>query len=759
MGRNNRNGRFGLNLGLFLFASRTGRRTIEALGRMGLSASYLTIHRAVKALSRSARRQLIAKIKDPFSVLALGYDNINWLQRARNKGLTVTNTMRAAVHGVVYEVDASVQLQEGPQHPVCDPLVVDEIFGSDMPKPSTTPTNLADRAHNPDGLWPKIREQRDQMRKQATPDIHPFSLLSSETDDEQFVLSVVSHARKAFLTQHQYLDYDHPFPEPPQIWPLTPRKTVVHTLPVLDVDEGSVEGNIEVFKQYLDKHVKVPNSFWRDRVLSIIADAFTTEKIKQAQRTRNLDRSPDSFDKFDAQQPWAAPWHLMYAYIRCLFLNHGGAKDQPSAISFRHLSERVGFRNLLTQPYNFHDSSRFLHFWFAAACNSVIEEAVRKHLDPLSTASSADKPADNPAHAAQPARGTAERRARHPGGENDAEHPAEEFKGRLDHETFLRISNAAIRDLLKYSAQDLLDEQEEDGKKRDDIALHSRTMFADVALFIELQAAIKVGGAGRLILAMKMLVPRFQSTGQHNYVSELLEIIVSLRFEMPPALRAIMVASLFVNTDGGRNTFVPTDLLQENFVFDLKHTWPVGGTTKSLEYKQVIGSLLQVLAGMKMGLWEDLGIASQSQNHSDKKRAITITALQRDFDRLKIFEWDDQGRAGSEFEVMRGDAVRQERSSLQAAGKSTKHIRQSKTMACDAWASGMLQLSGTSTGSGSYDRWKARQALSLGKEGAAATHADADQPVLEGAAAEEGFAYIGLSSSTAGFEELEDDVC
>ncbi|CAD6959869.1 unnamed protein product [Tilletia laevis] len=100
MGRNNRNGRFGLNLGLFLFASRTGRRTIEALGRMGLSASYLTIHRAVKALSRSARRQLIAKIKDPFSVLALGYDNINWLQRARNKGLTVTNTMRAAVHGV-----------------------------------------------------------------------------------------------------------------------------------------------------------------------------------------------------------------------------------------------------------------------------------------------------------------------------------------------------------------------------------------------------------------------------------------------------------------------------------------------------------------------------------------------------------------------------------------------------------------------------------------------------------------------------------
>ncbi|CAD6947532.1 unnamed protein product [Tilletia controversa] len=282
-------------------------------------------------------------------------------------------------------------------------------------------------------------------------------------------------------------------------------------------------------------------------------------------------------------------------------------------------------------------------------------------------------------------------------------------------------------------------------------------MFVDIGLFIELQACISAGDPGRLVIAMKQLVPRFQATGQHNYVSELLEILVTLHFESPPALRAIMLASLLVNTKGHADSFMPTDLLQENFVFDLKHTWPVGGTPKSLQYKGFIGSLLQILADLKFGFWKDLGIAAQNQTHSDKKRASTIQALQGDFDRGSVFEWHCTGRQSNAFELIRGEAVRVKRAALQASGESTKSARQLKNIACDLFASGMLALQDTASRSGAFARWCIRRAAAMGKEreDELSDEASGDED-MEGD--NEGmFSYVGMLANLDGVQELEDD--
>ncbi|CAD6888688.1 unnamed protein product, partial [Tilletia laevis] len=150
------------------------------------------------------------------------------------------------------------------------------------------------------------------------------------------------------------------------------RKTKVIPLPVLDVDEGTTKGNLEVFKQYFRFQLQIPDSFWRENVLFTSADVYSVEKLKTGQKGRQLDRSSQEFDRFSAQHPLAAPWHLMYAYMRCLFSTYGGSKENASFISFRHLSERNGFRHLLSIPHNFHDGNRFLHFWFSAASVSVV---------------------------------------------------------------------------------------------------------------------------------------------------------------------------------------------------------------------------------------------------------------------------------------------------------------------------------------------------------------------------------------------------
>ncbi|KAE8184849.1 hypothetical protein CF336_g7639 [Tilletia laevis] len=269
---------------------------------------------------------------------------------------------------------------------------------------------------------------------------------------------------------------------------------------------------------------------------------------------------------------------------------------------------------------------------------------------------------------------------------------------------------------MGQGASTLLQERETGGDNRDNCALQSRLMFLEVGLFIELQAVISTGDPGRMVLVVKQLVPRFQATGQHNYVSELMEILIGLRFELPPVLRANPLASRVVNLDGKADTFKPVDLVQENVVYDLKHTWPVGGVTKSIEYRSVMGWLLQLLAKVKTGFWTDLGIASQDRRHSDKKRGMTILSLRRDFERYGVFEWDSGGRRLNTFEVIRGNSLRAAKKRAQEKVTSTKTLRQEKNIACDMHATGMLGLRGTTAGSGTLSKWVSRRSVAMGKD-------------------------------------------
>ncbi|KAE8226903.1 hypothetical protein CF326_g7639 [Tilletia indica] len=740
--KHQRNSRFALTLSLFLFASRTPRRVIEVLSRLGLCVSYMTILRIVKDLSKKAQQQTRSAILDKTKVHVFGYDNINWQQKVNNVGTSHTTSMKAATHGTIYEVDPSTKLHEGPKHPVCHPQVFKDLLGEDMPQPTTTPTSLLSAEDT--NLMATLRKERDQMRKRALPNhLQPADILLGDADEEHIMLAILSHVRTAFLQRYPSIDFDpsdEPVPEPRQVWPHVLCKTKVIPLPVLDVDEGTTKGNLEVFKQYFRFHLNIPDTFWKENVLFTSADVYSVEKLKHGQKIRQLDRSSQEFDRFSAQQPLAAPWHLMYAYMRCLFSTYGGPKDNASFISFRHLSERNGFRHLLSMPHNFHDGNRFLHFWFSAASVSILAKALRTHRQPSQENESSqenDEPPQENEHQqdqSEPVRraGTLrpEEAVRPSKGLQEPEHPKDEFDD-LDYDTFMRVSEEAVREMIGTGSADM--------------------------------HAIKNGDPGRMLVAMKQLVPRFQASGQHNYVAELLDILVTIRYELPPPLRAVMLASFLVNPKGRANTFTPIDHVQENFVFELKHSWPVGGTTKSLEYKSVIGSLLEVLSNLKMGFWKDLGISGQNQEHSDKKRNATIDSLRVDFDRYAVFEWDAGGRRCDTFEILRGDTVKEKKDRLRKQGKSIGKVRQLKNVACDIFKTGILVLEGKTSATGTFQRWVRRRAVAMGKDGATSVIIDdqeaADNPDEDDNDVLNADAHgIGvISGNIDEFEELIDD--
>ncbi|KAE8241163.1 hypothetical protein A4X13_0g7535 [Tilletia indica] len=756
-GRNQRNSRFALSLGLFLFASRTPRRVIEVLSRLGLCVSYMTVLRVVKDLAKKAQMQARSVMLDNTKIHVFGYDNINWQQKVNNKGIGHTTSMQAATHGTIHEVDPSTQLQQGPKHPVCHPQVFKDLLGEDMPPPTAAKTSLI--PSNVPDLWPTLRRQRDEMRKQALPaQLQPADVLLGEEDDEHITQAILSHVRTAFLERYTSIDFDakdEPIPRPPQVWPQVQGKTKVIPLPVLDVDEGTTKGNLEVFKQYFRFHLSLPDSFWKENVLFTTADAYSVEKLKHGQKTRRLDRSTQEFDRFSAQQPLAAPWHLMYAYMRCLFTTYGGPKENASFISFRHLSERNGFRHLLSVPHNFHDGNRFLHFWFSAASVSIVAAALRKDRQPPTEEGEQEDRTEQ----AQRAKNLRPEEAIRPSkGLQDTDRPNDEFDD-VDYKTFMRITEEVVREMLASGSAEILDDHEH----RDDFALQSGLMLLDIALFIELQHSIKNGDPGRMMFVMKQLVPRFQAAGQHNYVAELLDILVTIRYGLPPPLRAVMLASFMANPKGKAKTFTPIDHIQENFVFELKHSWPVGGTTKSLQYKSVIGSLLEVFSNLKMGYWKDLGISGQNQDHSDKKRNATIDSLRVDFDRYAVFQWDEGGRKCDTFETLRGDAVKEKKDRLRRQGKPIGKVRQVKNTACDIFKTGMLMLEGKTMSTGTFQRWVRRRAAAMNKNGAVSVVGEDQQQGDNPDEDDDEAMDLGprgrmvLSGNIDEFEELRDD--
>ncbi|CAD6948019.1 unnamed protein product, partial [Tilletia laevis] len=132
-----------------------------------------------------------------------------------------------------------------------------------------------------------------------------------------------------------------------------------------------------------------------------------------------------------------------------------------------------------------------MQFWFSAACCSIISAALRKHVASVSTSASA-----HPSSASSSARSLSQdagASARHQDNEARTRVPGpayrqNEFKDAVDRETFLKISEEAIREVVRLDADQYLLEQKAKGAERDDINLFSRSMFVDIGLFIELQA-------------------------------------------------------------------------------------------------------------------------------------------------------------------------------------------------------------------------------------------------------------------------------
>ncbi|KAK0540075.1 hypothetical protein OC842_000649 [Tilletia horrida] len=756
--RSKRCNMFQQSLGLMMHAARVPKRALELLSRAGVIVSPDSIKNMTTSLADGVMERAKVVIHRVGNVISISIDNMNWILRVRDPTATHRNKMQAAVVGEIYHRDEEVQID--PQQPTCSEQLHKQLFGSDVPRLTTDARPVSPLGQDGRPLaMDRAALAQARMTVITTKDVatHRDFLLNAH-DQEHLVQCTVSHALRTFVEGRPELGHLlEKVKAPPQVFPLVPKKTTVLPLPVYDEDEGSIAGNIKVI-EHVCKDFALSEEWLASHVLPAIGDAFTATLQRKAIERRQDDRSnlPER-DRLRFLYPLAALFHTEFSFLKYAIDTHAGTSSNMDLVSLRRVSDRAGLKTMTTGNVDFHEADAFMHLNFTAMTDAIIADALREAghgdgtdadrtlvgEDPDETLASHDAAAE--AHegdeetadaqasgsggagegddaargndgiasadaAAEDGEGGSRNRAGSDqpmreqklalpiGGRRNTKHAPDEFRD-LEWDALYRATEHAITKLMRGRIYDL--STKDAGATSDLLFAHAVTVFRDTAVYIELRHAIKHGDPGRAMAMLRQALPRFQSNGQHRYVTECLELLFALLHELPPALKQVVLASCLVNKSGHPDSFMPADLAIEHKVHDMKNVFPVQAKSGGLAMQRRIGELHPLLAATKEKWYRAYSIKSVDSSHATRDKTFTRKALSDELVEYAVFQRQDKDRQSPVFELRHGDK--------RAASGDKRKTKQAKHVATDTVVSGTAALVGSAFKPGSITRFLANK--------------------------------------------------
>ncbi|KAL9939099.1 hypothetical protein V8E36_001912 [Tilletia maclaganii] len=695
-------------------------------------------------------------LRQPELAFSLSIDNLNWLSKVRDKTVTHRNSMMAAVAGNFYLLDAKVKYDE--QQPLCSDTLFEKLFGQDFPRPTGEPRPVI--TLTADGTPEAMSQQRRNGAREAFmrgPKPKPSAFLVDEEDQQHLLQCTLVNSVRAWIEQHpECADFATRIPCPPQVYPLVPAKTKVLPLPVLDEDEGSIGGMLNVIEAILDE-LKLGEGWLEAHFLPAVGDAFTANLQRKAMERRADDftRTPVK-DQLLFLHPWVAIFHLQMAYLKYVIETH----------------------DLVTGNIDFHDADAFTHVLFSAMVEARITIALRRRGHGVGQGGNDIDDADEtlPGDAGDISGATAvqeedaadsgddlmdidegedaaqatQRRdiARAPDreetlavpddGKRNIRRPDREFAD-LEWDDFHAVASDEIRGLIAGSIASACRASSSD--ECDLVFAHAAALFRDLAVFIELRHSTKHGDPGRILAMVRQALPLFQSNGQHRYVSESLELLVDSRYELPGAHKQSMLAASLVNHHGRQDTFLAADLDIEHIVNDLNNVFPVQAKAGGLDRQRKIGELLPLYRACKTKLFRLFFISSLDAKHTTRDRSFTCQKLSSLLIEYGLIERQEKHRRSPVFQL----PVLEKRP---ARSTRTKHV------ASDSVITGAVALVGTSSKPGAIDLFMARKLRQQGDTQLP------DERLQEDTAGEEGISIqLDMQYDAGDFQFLESDLC
>ncbi|KAF9945233.1 hypothetical protein BGZ72_001532 [Mortierella alpina] len=336
--KNPRSNSFQMMMGVYLRGLSAPKRLIQLLSTMGLSISYTSTTRCLKALSRNCLH-LVRKAAHRRPVYFL-YDNFNRKVTHRHQRVDNKDFFESATTGTIVEGEAL-----GEDRPLSDPPVKPMVFD--------------------------------------------FAIKANDTRHYKRVFSF--HLAHGLPTKHH-----NPFStthDIPTIRQLELKPTVAYELPAMDIDQASVAGNLQILDRMRLLLAKSKASFKNVKMV-IAGDQLTVSRIQTIQE-RNICEAT----YFDQMQ-WAIPvlqlFHMQMILCATILNTHFGSVSEPGALSY--YIPLLARRQLNRDMPCYHTADEFLRviyramvrkLWQATTAahhgdhNSMSEEIFRQEIDSI----------------------------------------------------------------------------------------------------------------------------------------------------------------------------------------------------------------------------------------------------------------------------------------------------------------------------------------------------------------------------------------
>lgn len=342
----------------------------------------------------------------------------------------------------------------------------------------------------------------------------------SDADLEVFMDVCRSHVSAAIVKTMPGESTALPIP----IMPVEPLdfkvKTTTFPLKIMRLDESTIAGNLMVLDRIMTYDLQLEDSFFEDPKNTIVAGDQMT---MSRILTLKIHRSldPHPYHSLSWVHPTLQLFHLRINLCSTIFRTHFGSPQYPGTLS--SIAIFLGRKCLSKDKPEFKAVDEFLKLVFDAMVQLLCKSLLNG----------------------------------------------------LDHPTVVDTITNSFCGLPMPSVLDLSSTTTNN---------NALLLLRDVAVYIELDGAIKSGDIGRIKHVLPIINLMMHGGGNTNYALELLCLLYGIRYLWTDEWATRVLSSMLVNLKGVEGGWIATDMMQENNNYLIKAIFSAKGSNMSWEY-------------------------------------------------------------------------------------------------------------------------------------------------------------------------------
>ena len=664
-------------IGFYLFSTRTGKRTVAVLNRLGLSISYTTILDALDNNRKRVQQLLVERAAT--QPLFVTYDNMTNHNKVTGETLFNKSVMYCFTTAAIMfiRMPRSLAIRTGvniAQLQAHNGILPDKKLPQETGQEYRVRKNIrtSTRGVPPQpGFGDRSTAIKASLLFKQNPDwkaLKPTDLIDAKyiSDDywPNIAKGLIGKAVAKFFRAEatECLEQHGIAPKPvPVLFKIPATQSDVQTLVTMQLDESTVDGNYKVMTNIVCNQLGLTFEELSDKAIIISGDQMTVGRVQTCQDYRVRDEDDHMFR-------WAKPvpgfLHLRMALIHMIYLSNMGRKDgkEPGSMSrFIKLLSRTKVTAKCPDLNAAHDLlmqvglGHILAALARLAGVTTIEQLgtkvsdgswvglIERLVDEMLSLDHVDKMRNEATEAGntryeQSERASAAAAAASAAAITSAVAAALLPAGGSQDTAAQRTASArAARAQSKKAAQKLrLQEQMRDRDIAHENALLLLTQFL---IYLDGHSALRSGDSGRFEKHLDIVGVQFQGMPQlKNYRASTMDFNATRAIEWTPEMRELWLSNCFVNLAGKPNKFIAIDEFNEWVVRAIKRVYNPMGSIRSTKFtcERISPNVVSMRTSYR-GVLKSSGAPDYGYKHSHVQDRHDVTAIFNLLVKEKVF--------------------------------------------------------------------------------------------------------------------------